>query len=144
MLIRKILSFLIALLFLLSATGVYYVKHTCLHSRETSIILGEKHNCCEHTDLNKSCYETNAAEGTCPVHGNHNNCCENQVVYLKSDSEFKKPETFNPANLFDYQLTEVAMHHMVASAEHVQVKLPETPSFKTPRDVLIKNNILIL
>ena len=140
----KILSVFIALTFLVSATGVFYVKHTCLHSGKTNILLGEKHDCCEQHMGNNSCCDQNSEDNSCPVHGEHRNCCVNDVVYLKGNSEYQKSETRISVEEGDYQLFKLRLTNIIAFSEYSQFNSIPTPPFEHPREVLIKNNILIL
>ena len=142
--VRKILSVFIALTFLVSATGVFFVKHTCLHSGETSILLGEKHDCCEQSGDENSCCNQHTENGTCPVRGDHQNCCVNDIVYLKGDPDYQKPETPQSVKKITFQLFEIKALSLIASSEIFKTNFYSPPVYNSPRDVLIKNNILIL
>jgi len=142
--VSKIFSVFVALGFFLSTAGVFFVKHTCMHSEETSLLLSEKHDCCEHFSDDNSSWEEHSGEGACPVHGDHKNCCVNDIVYLKSDSEFQKPENRNSVEKTNYQLFELHQANNFRYKEHAQLFILISPPPGPPRDSLIRYNILIL
>ena len=142
--VRKILSGFIALTFLMSATGVFYVKHTCLHSGNTTYQLSEKSDCCiQETEIN-SCCESQSDKSSCTVQNEATDCCVFEPVYLKGNSEYQISETTYSIDQSDYQLFEVTLTNFIASSEHTQFNSIPQPPYKSPRDVLIKNNILII
>jgi hypothetical protein len=142
--VRKILSVLIALTFLVSATGVIFVKHTCLHSGKTTILLGEKNDCYEQTMDQNSCCNQQTEDRTCPVHEDHQNCCVNDFVYLKGNPDYQKSETNLSVKLISFQLFEIKALNLIASSNIFNTNSYSPPVYNSPRDVLIKNNILIL
>ena len=142
--VRKILSVFIVLTFLMSASGVFYIKHTCLQSGEVTIQLTKQHDCCEQKVNKQSCCGTNNVDNKYLLHEDHHNCCVNNFVYLKDDSDYIKSEINLPAKIFDYPLFEIKVPDLIASSEHIRTNALTPPYYKPPRDVLIKNNILIL
>ena len=142
--VRKILSVFIALLFLLSSTGVYLVKHTCLHTGYTRILLVEKHDSCKHHLDNTSCPGEYSAGVSCPVHGDHNNCCVNKIVFLKGSSNYQKPETRVSVNVPFFKPFEIHCPGNLSRPEPSQFCLIASHLYNNPREVLIKNHSLIL
>jgi hypothetical protein len=142
--VKKIYSFIIVLVFLVSATGVYYVKHTCLHSGGVSIILDEKHDCHDMQMDKDSCCDHREDQGKCPVHRDHQNCCVNDYIYLKGNSDYQKSESNFTTKAFDYKLIEYNYSALSYHPGHTTENSITPPLFKFSREVLMKNNILIL
>ena len=79
--LRRLLHIWLACLILLSSTGVVFSKHYCRGSLQTVAVFTKA----------KSCHDVQ--RNSCPMHAGNpkvtkhqdNNCCDNQVAFLKSD-----------------------------------------------------------
>jgi len=141
---RKIFSVLIAVTFLVSSSGIFYVKHTCIHSGKTTIQLSEKSGCCDQILEIESCCDNHLDNSSCTVQNEHKNCCEYELIYLKGDSEFQKSEPAASTINSDYQLFEINVPNLVASAGPVHLSSYLPPHYRSARDILLQSNILIL
>ena len=140
----KIVSLFITVAFLVSATGVFYINHTCLHSGTSKIVLSQEYDCCMQLADESSCCSAPVVENKCMLHEYHPNCCIYDIVYLKDDSDYLKSEIGLTFKILDYQLFEIKAPGLIASSEHFNVHIPKPPYYKSQRDILLKNNILIL
>jgi len=98
--VRKIISVLLTLIFLIPSAGLYYVKHTCLHSGNQKIVLSDKYECCGTEKEDQNCCRNNemappdSNDQSSSIHSimkNHKGCCINKVNYLKEDTQYRVP-----------------------------------------------------
>jgi len=99
--IKKIFSVFLTLIFLIPTTGIYYIKHTCLKTGNENIVFSdtfkccgsekEKQICCGSTKQQPCCNTVNQTGSVDKITTNHQDCCINEVNYLKDDSHYDAP-----------------------------------------------------
>lgn len=98
--VRKIISVLLTLIFLIPAAGLYYVKNTCLHKGNQKIALSDKYECCGPEKEDQNCCRKNemaplgSNDQSSSIHSimkNHQGCCINKVNYLKDGTHYRDP-----------------------------------------------------
>lgn len=96
---RTILSFLVLIVFLLPATGFYYIRHSCLNSGHEQIVFSDMFEC------HSSGIKDNINCESCT------DCCINELHYFKDDSQYTPPVkelvkiTVSKIAFINYQVT---------------------------------------
>lgn len=119
---KKIISFILSLLLLLSSTGITYAAHYCGDFKMMEeISIGQQHLSCGMVMEDTSCDDGQQED---------HDCCDNQYTSITTDDNFAKasfdlqlPSTFVPAFIAVFVLDEVVLF---------QEKTPEYSEYNPP------------
>ena len=87
-------SLLLAATFLMSYTGLRLLIHHCMSCESTGLaVFSQQQSCCLEQDEEATVCDISSTSASCciPAEGEAcENCCSEEVVYLKKDFEFSK------------------------------------------------------
>ncbi len=149
--LKKILSFIILIAFLIPSTGFYYVKHICLQSGYEKIVFSDKFDCCISTEKDHNCcglgeQQCYGKDRGCPPYKiltNDENCCINIENYLKDDSHYNSPG----GKIITAPVYETDIHYTTGylySELFTGVSEYKTPPLISSLNILIQTGKLIL
>jgi hypothetical protein len=90
--LARILSIFLAVVFLMSTTGIFIIHHTCLRTGYDKIALTENFDCCSSCNIPNNVNRNFNIRGQNNSTNHHDNCCTNHYYYLKNASKFISPD----------------------------------------------------
>ena len=137
--VRKIFSYLLAVIFLISAAGFNYTKYTCVESGNVQFVLDKAYTNC-NVEQETCCKE----EPVCFTI-DKKDCCVNETNYLKTDEDYTAPERT--------KLLKIEIHHLLAY-QYAEL-FPELPlatkeiAHSPPfiiysKDILLRHGVLLI
>ena len=111
---KQIWPVILAVVFLIPATGLIYTETTCVLSNITKIVLDPNYHCSaedEKVHVQSCCEKEHQADqrlaGTSAEYslsGDKENCCDNEIRYLRQQDEYTPPGKVH-AHQFEITLT---------------------------------------
>ena len=96
--IRNIFVLVFTAVFLIPATGLYFVRHTCLHSGNSNLSLTIDSGCCQPEILSHSKETelgTSASTKSCLLQKTQEECCTYAQNYIKENKPYEQPVSEN-------------------------------------------------
>lgn len=91
---RNIIIVLVSITYLLPSAGLYYVKNYCEHSGISKIVWQDEYSCHDTAEQHSCCesdHETGKQKNDCLVDVSNENCCDNEIHYIKDSSVYDEP-----------------------------------------------------
>lgn len=156
-LIRSIYSILLTVIFLISAAGLHYTKHTCLNTDKVHIVLSQEEYTCCNAEAG-ACYEETVSccevtVGRCQDAEKessdklevHENCCINNSRYLKTEDDYMAPEKAKLPGMEIHLTTAwLSVPMSLQSTPSVQERAHAPPEPYSSRKFLLQHGVLLI
>lgn len=167
---RHIFSYAVVLMFLIPATGFYYIRHSCLKSGEVQLVLDGDFSCC--AEISQMAHDPGSSSGSCcsqdliepessccsmessshansgidcSLEGTPSSCCSNEGNYLKSRDEYTSPDEVDIPHVKILIIAVLYSDELLPVIhETIEENAHSPPYILSSVDILHKHSVLII